>query len=152
MQHAGPSNRRFLARSWPLTEQPRQFELGYVLSSVVTDLIDPPEVGGLGIHHVGCWECDLSDNKLTWSGGVYDLFGLPRGASVTRDEVLGFYCEASRASMEYLRSHTIRSRQGFTLDVKIRPAIGGERIMRLITAPICDGDKVVRLHGLKMFV
>jgi len=141
-----------LPGSWPLFEQSRQFELGYVLSSVVTDLIDPTEVGGLNLHHVGCWECNLSDNSLIWSGGVYDLFGLPRGATVTRDEAVSFYSEASRASMEQLRRHAIRYRRGFTLDVAIRPATGGERNMRLITAPVCEGNRVVRLHGLKLLV
>ena len=141
-----------LARSWPLFEQTQQFDLGYVLSSVVTDILDPSEVGGLGVHHAGCWECDLADNSLTWSGGVYDLFGLPRGAAVTRDEAVSFYSEESRASMERLRLHAIRYRRGFTLDVAIRPATGGERKVRLITAPVCEENRVVRLHGLKMLV
>lgn len=141
-----------IASSWPLLEQPRRFELGYVLSSVVTDLLDPAEIGVLGVHHAGCFECDLADNSLTWSGGVYDLFGLPRGTSVSRDEAVSFYREDSRASMEHLRRHAIRHRCGFTLDVAIRPATGGERMMRLIAAPVCDGNRVVRLHGLKMLV
>jgi hypothetical protein len=141
-----------LANSWPLFEEARRFELGHVLSSVVTDLIDPVEVGGLGLHHAGCWECNLADNKLTWSGGVFDLFGLQRGANVTRDHALSLYSEDSRAAMERLRRYAIRARRGFTLDVTIRPAIGGTRTMRLITAPICTDGRVVRLHGLKLLV
>jgi PAS domain-containing protein len=141
-----------LGRSWPLSEQAGQFDLGCVLSSLVTDLLNPTEVGTLNVHHAGCWECDLSDNRLTWSGGIYDLFGLPRGVSVSRDEAVAFYDEGSRAAMERLRRHAIVYRRGFTLDVTIRPATGGERMMRLITAPICKDDRVVKLHGLKLAV
>ena len=113
-----------LRHSWPLFHGPRQFELGLLLSSAVIDAIAPSEVGTLGIHHVGCWECDLSDGALTWSGGVYDVFGLPRCASVTRQEALSFYSEHSRAAMERLRAHAISQKRGFTLDIELRPATG----------------------------
>lgn len=138
--------------SWPLSEQSRHFDLGLVLNSAVTDIIGPPEVGALGIHHSGCWECNLADNSLTWSGGIYDIFGLPRGSSVSRNEAVSFYSEESRASLEKLRSYAIREGRGFTLDVQIRPAVGGTRWVRIIAAPICQDGKTVRLHGLKLII
>jgi PAS domain-containing protein len=141
-----------LRRSWPLWEQPTHFELGHVLSSAVTDIIQPAMVGDLNLHHAGCWECDLSDNSLTWSGGVYDIFGLPRGAKMSREECVAYYSEESRAKMERLRAYSIKHRRGFTLDVKIRAAMGEDRWMRLIAAPICVEDRAVRLHGLKLII
>ena len=141
-----------LHNSWPIFEQGRHFDLGCVLSCAVTDIIEPARVGELGPHHAGLWECDLADNALTWSGGVYDIFGLPRGAQVARDEIVALYCEGSRAAMERLRAHSIKHRRGFTLDVEINPATGERRWMRLIGAPVCEGGKVVRLHGLKLIV
>ena len=141
-----------LYHSWPLSEQPRQFDLGCVLNSAAIDLVRPSEIGGLGPHHAGCWECDLRDNSLIWSGGVYDIFGLPRGVEVTRDEAVALYCEESRAAMERLRAHAIKHRRGFTLDAQIHTPAGERRWMRLITAAVCDGDRVVRLHGLKLIV
>jgi hypothetical protein len=141
-----------LKHTWPLWEQARHFELGYVLSSAVTDVIDPTEVGGLGLHHAGCWECVLTDNSLTWSGGVYDIFGLPRGVQISREDSVAFYSEDSRAKMERLRSYSIRHNRGFTLDVEIRAAVGESRYVRLIAAPKCLGDRVVSLHGLKLIV
>ena len=141
-----------LHHSWPLFEGPRQFELGLVLSSAIIDATAPAETGALGIHHAGCWECDLSDNALTWSGGVHDIFGLPRGARVSRNEALSFYAEHSRAAMERLRAYGIRHKRGFTLDIELRPATGGNRWIRLVSAPICENDRVVRLHGLKIVI
>ena len=141
-----------LQHSWPISEQHRHFELGCVLNSLITDAIAPASVGELGIHHAGCWECNLADNSLTWSGGVYDIFGLPRGASVSRREAVALYSDESRAKMELLRAHAIRHKRGFTLDVEIRSLAGAGRWMRLICAPVCEQDRVVRLHGLKLII
>ena len=141
-----------LTHSWPLWEQPRHFELGHVLNCAVIDAIRPAEVGALSLHHAGCWECDLTDDSLTWSGGVYDIFGLPRDAVISRREMVGYYCEESRAKMEMLRTNAIKHARGFTVDVEIRPATGDNRWMRLIAAPICIDNRPVRLHGLKLIV
>ena len=141
-----------LEHSWPLWEQPRHFDLGLVLNSAVTDMLRPAMVGDLNLHHAGCWECDLSDNSLTWSGGVYDIFGLPRNVTISREETLPLYCEESRAKMERLRAYSIKHRRGFTLDVEIRAAVGKKRWMRLIGAPNCIGDRAVQLRGLKLII
>ena len=136
--------------TWPLWEQPRRFELGHVLNSAITDAMPPQAIGAIGPHHAGCWECDLSDNSLIWSGGVYDIFGLPRGAKISREEAAGAYSEGSRATMERLRTYAIKHRRGFTLDVEIRLVNAGTRWMRLIAAPVCLDGQAIRLHGLKL--
>ena len=141
-----------LHHSWPVFEQARHFELGSVLSCAVIDIVEPAQVGALGLHHAGLWECDLSDNSLTWSGGVFDIFGLPRGARVSRSDALALYREESRAAMERLRAHAIKHRRGFTLDVEVNAVTGGRRWMRLIGAPVCEDGRAVRLHGLKLIV
>jgi hypothetical protein len=139
-----------LHHSWPLYERPRHFELGAILNSVVTDAVAPASVGALGHYHAGCWECDLTDDSLTWSGGVYDLFGLPRGVRVSRDRAAALYAEPSRSAMERLRAYAIRHARGFTLDAEIQPVVGPRRWMRLIAAPEQVGGKVTRLHGIKL--
>lgn len=141
-----------LHHSWPIYEQARHFELGSVLSCAVTDAIDPARVGDLGLHHAGLWECDLADNSLIWSGGVYDIFGLPRNAKIRREEIVALYRVESRAAMERLRAHAIKHRRGFTLDVEIDAVTGGRRWVRLIGAPVCEDGRPVRLHGLKLIV
>jgi hypothetical protein len=142
-----------LESSWPLWEQPAHFDLGHILNSAITDVLEPDRLGGLGVHHAGLWECDLAGNTLIWSGGVYDIFGFPRGIPVTRDIAVACYAEHSRAAMERMRAHAIRNRRGFTLDVEISAsAIGEARRVRLIAAPVCEGDRPVRLHGLKLLI
>lgn len=141
--------------SWPLYERDRFFELGQLhgvnILDPVPDLVDvivPTRPARLGQ-----WQCDLTDNnRLDWSDEVYDIFGIPRGAAVTRHEAVALYAEGSRAAMEKLRAYAIKHRRGFTLDVEIVPAQAPRRWMRLIAAPVCAGDSVVRLHGLKFLV
>jgi PAS domain-containing protein len=141
-----------LQHSWPLWDQSLHFDLGCILNCAVTDALEPAEMGALGVHHAGLWECDLTDNSLIWSGGVYDIFGFPRGIQVTREDALSCYSEHSRALMEQLRAYALRHRRGFTVDVDIQPATGERRRTRLIAAPVCEDDQVVRLHGLKLLI
>jgi hypothetical protein len=141
-----------LEHLWPLREQARRFELGHILNSAVIDAITPSRVGELGIHHAGLWECDLADQSLVWSGGVYDIFGLERGAAVTRPQALACYSDDSRVRLEHLRSHAILHRCGFTIDVEIRAAAVGElRCCRLIGAAVCDdAGRATRIRGLQL--
>jgi PAS domain-containing protein len=138
--------------SWPLYEKARHFGLGQMMNCAVTNLAEATELGSVSPRHSGVWVCDLADNSLIWSSGVYDIFGIPRGARVSRQEAAALYSEGSGAAMESLRAHAIEHRRGFTLDVEIFPVVGGRRSMRLIAAPVCDGDRVVRLHGLKFII
>ncbi len=141
-----------LIHSWPLSQASREFELGHVLNAAVTDALQPIEVGVTGLYHAGLWECDLATNSLVWSGGTYDIFGLPRNASINRSDAISLYAENSRVALERLRAHCIKHRRGFTLDAEVNAANGQVRWMRLIAAPVCDGDCVTRLHGLKLMI
>jgi PAS domain-containing protein len=136
-----------------LFEQHQRFDLGCLLDEPGEALVVParhPEL--LAARGIGLWECDLADNALSWTDGVFDLFGLPRGAVLARDEIAALYAEPSRAAMERLRAYAIKHRRGFTLDAEIMPVNGAPKWMRLIAAPVCVGRQVVRLHGIKQDV
>ncbi|MBA3940534.1 MAG: hypothetical protein C0520_04925 [Sphingopyxis sp.] len=138
--------------SWPLYERERHFALGQLLDYHSLDADVVIGAGPPGVQKLGEWSCDLADNRLSWSSEVYSIFGIPDGATVSRDEAVALYGEGSRAAMEKLRAYAIRHRRGFTLDAEIRPAQGEPRWMRLIAAPVCVGDTVVKLQGLKFLV
>lgn len=141
--------------SWPLYERDRFFELGLLHGNEALDPVPDLDtiVAPMRPARLGEWECDLTDNnRLTWSDDVFDIFGIPRGAAVTREESVALYCEPSRAAMEKLRAYAIKHRRGFTLDVEIKPVQAPRRWMRLIAAPVCADDRVIRLHGLKFMV
>lgn len=142
-----------LTHSWPLFEQHQRFDLGCLLDEHGETPAAPVRRPALlAVRGIGLWECDLRDNALTWTAGVFDLFGLPRDTAIERDEITALYAESSRAAMERLRAHAIKHRRGFTLDAEIMPVNGPPRWMRLIAAPVCMGRQAVRLHGIKQDV
>ena len=136
-----------LHHSWPLIGDGCRFDLGRLFDGEGVCEINPARATRL--QGVGQWYCDLADNSLNWSAEVYDLFGFPRGAMVSRGEAAARYGEVSRAAMERLRAYAIRHRRGFTLDAEISTAQGARHWMRLVAAPVCDGGRVVALRGLK---
>jgi len=137
----------------PLFERARQFELGCTFDCARVDLADIAVRRVLGRTGAGWWECDLSDNSLTWTTGVYDIFGLPADAQVSRTEAVSLYSEPSRAVMEGLRNYAIGQRKGFIMDAEIRPANGERsRWMRLIGSPLIEDGLPVRLQGLKLII
>jgi diguanylate cyclase (GGDEF)-like protein/PAS domain S-box-containing protein len=98
---------------------------------------------------IGMWECDLASDALTWTDGVYDLFGLPRGSAIDRRHIVGLYHDDSRRDMERLRAEAIRCSGTFTLDAQICTADGETRWMRLSAGVDCEDGRPVRLYGAK---
>ena len=144
---------RPLHRGWPLRESPRHFELGAILDSSADDLPEFAVRQALGHSRAGWWDCDLADNALTWTSAIYDIFGFPQGARITRDHAVALYCEESRATLERLRSYSIAIHRAFVLDARVRPASGEpQRWIRLIGAPVLEDGRPVRLHGLKLWL
>lgn len=141
-----------LFHSWPLAERAGRSELGRLVDLALPGIGDLPDDGKLAKLGIGWWECDLAGNRLTWTDGVYDIFGFARGTEVERSEAVLRYVSESRAAMERLRAHAIEHKRGFTIDVEIEPATGVRHWVRLITTPISVGDRVVRLRGVKQLI
>ena len=102
-----------------------------------------------GLARIGVWECDLETEALTWTDGVYDLFDIPRGTPVLRDETLKLYEPSSRLAMERLRREAIRTGTGFSLDIRIRTSKGRERWVRLTADVEQEHGRSVRIFGTK---
>lgn len=98
---------------------------------------------------LGAWSCDLRTEELTWTGGVFDLFGLPRNAPAERDSVVAMYTEESRAILERRRAKAIATRSGFTMEASIVRADGVERRMRITAATQVSNGRSVALYGMK---
>ena len=98
------------------------------------------------------WECDLATNGLRWSPGVYDLFGIPRGAALSRDEVVGMYTPESQRLLREVRDRAVAEGASFTIDVAIRRRDGALRKMRLTADVEFEEGRPVRLYGTKQDV
>ncbi|MDB5701458.1 MAG: hypothetical protein JWL66_1657 [Sphingomonadales bacterium] len=110
---------------------------------------EPPLARAMAQAKVGAWSCNLADETLSWTSGIYDIFGLPTGTRLDRRQMVEMYAEESRAAMERLRAMAIAERGTFALDAEIVRADGGRRWMRLTGELLCRGGQAPRLHGMK---
>jgi diguanylate cyclase (GGDEF)-like protein/PAS domain S-box-containing protein len=98
---------------------------------------------------MGAWSCDLESERLTWTGGVFDIFGLSRQQTLDRAAAVEFYGEQSRDLLERKRSHAIETRSGFSLDANIIRPDGTERWIRITAATRSSNGRARTLYGMK---
>lgn len=98
---------------------------------------------------MGAWECDLATAQLTWTDGVYDLFGIRRGASLERTRTVEMYRDCSRGRMERHRAAMIAKGRPFTLEARIISSCGTDRWMRLSADIAHENGRAVRIFGAK---
>lgn len=111
--------------------------------------VDPLLARAMVLAKVGAWSFDLRDNELSWTLGVYDLFGLPANMQLDRRQTVEMYSEDSREEMERLRAQAIAQCGAFALDAQIVRPDGGLRWMRLTGEMVLNAGSSPRLHGLK---
>lgn len=98
---------------------------------------------------LGVWQCELPQQDLIWSDGVYEIFELPKGMPLDRREIVHLYSPKARVEMEKLRAEALRTGTGFTYEAEIRTARGKQRWMR-ITAKVDSHNGVpIRIFGIK---
>jgi diguanylate cyclase (GGDEF)-like protein len=102
-----------------------------------------------GLARIGAWECELATEHLTWTSGVYDIFGYPIGNPLRRASIVGLYVDESRRNMELARAEAIRSGRAVSLDTEIRTCRGEKRWMRLAINVDSEAGKPVRIFGSK---
>ncbi|MCW3845746.1 PAS domain-containing protein [Sphingomonas sp. LB-2] len=95
------------------------------------------------------WRCDLSDDSLSWTAGVFDLFGIPQGERVDRREIVGMYCEESRELLDRLRAEAIATCGSFTFEARIHRRDGEMRWMRVTADVEVKNGRATHLYGMK---
>lgn len=98
---------------------------------------------------VGVWECDLATNTLTWTDTVYDMFDLPRGSRLDREETVRAYAPESAARLETMRRTAIAQNRSFSLDADIVTRRGVRRVIRVTACVEAENGVPVRLFGMK---
>jgi diguanylate cyclase (GGDEF)-like protein len=101
---------------------------------------------------MGMWVCDLSTETLDWTSGAYDLFGLPRGRPLRRQQAVELYDPQSLATLNRVRADAIRNQSGFVLDAQIITPAGKRRWIRIHAQVQSERNKPVRLLGMKQDV
>ena len=102
----------------------------------------------LNLARIGAWQCELETERLTWTPGVYDIFGYPTGNPLRRASIVDLYVDESRRNMELARAEVIRSGRAVTLDAEIMTWRGERRWMRLLINRDVGGGRG-RIFGVK---
>jgi len=103
----------------------------------------------LNLARIGAWECELETERLTWTQGVYDIFGYPMDNPLRRASIVDLYIDESRRNMELARAEVIRTGRPVTLDAEIRTWRGERRWMRLLINTEGEGGRRARIFGSK---
>ena len=106
----------------------------------------------LGRAGAGLWECRLRDEALDWTGGVYDLFEIPRGSALHRAKILDLYAPSSLRLLSAIRGRAIAGCGGFRLDAEIVTMRGRRRWIRITASVEAEGGRPARLFGMKQDV
>jgi diguanylate cyclase (GGDEF)-like protein len=102
-----------------------------------------------GHTRIGAWECEVETERLTWTSGVYDIFGFPIGNPLRRASIVDLYIDESRRNMELARAEVIRSGCSLSLDTEIRTWNGEKRWMRLSINAMGESGQPLRIFGAK---
>lgn len=97
----------------------------------------------------GAWRCELADQRLGWTPGIYALFGLETSRRVDRRVAVSLYEPESRATMERLRAEAIETGQPFTFDAQLIRTDGSRRWMRVWGEVERHHGRSVALNGWK---
>lgn len=98
---------------------------------------------------MGAWSCDLASERLSWTDGVFDIFGLSGEQALDRQATIELYSEESRELLERQRLQAIENRTGFTLDASIVRPDGVERWIRITAATRGSNGRAETLYGMK---
>jgi len=98
---------------------------------------------------MGAWSCDLASERLSWTDGVFDIFGLSRDDALDRRATVELFSEESRELLERKRAQAIATRSGFALDAHIVRPDGDERWIRITAATRGSNGRAETLYGMK---
>jgi diguanylate cyclase (GGDEF)-like protein/PAS domain S-box-containing protein len=98
---------------------------------------------------MGAWSCELATERLAWTGGVFDIFGLSSDQALDRQATVELYGEQSRELLERKRAHAIDTCSGFSLDAHIVRPDGRDRWVRITAATRSSNGRARTLYGMK---
>ena len=99
-----------------------------------------------GFARVGSWEWDIATGAVTWTEGVYRLFGLEPGTPMTFDACLGLLHPQDREMVRGALRLTLDGRAHY--EVEVRTALGERWLLGRGDVLRDSAGRAVRLYGL----
>lgn len=96
----------------------------------------------------GGWELDVASGRITWTDGVFRIYGVGRDydpSDIARD--LSFYPPPSQAVLGAAFDRALRLGEAYDLELEFRRADGAQRWVRTAARPERRDGTVVRIVG-----
>ena len=97
---------------------------------------------------VGGWELDIETGEIIWTDEVYEIYGIPKGTSITKIKGISYYAPHDRKRITQYVEDCISKKQSYDDIFEFIDHQGKKKWVRAIGEPILDPrGKVTRLVG-----
>ncbi|MBS7540301.1 putative bifunctional diguanylate cyclase/phosphodiesterase [Ancylobacter lacus] len=97
---------------------------------------------------VGGWEMDLSTDRITWSDGVYRIYGLAPGTPLTHELVLSHFPKDARLQLEERLQVATETGAAFEMALPFITVRGENRIVRVACNVEAERGEHKRFFGI----
>lgn len=97
----------------------------------------------------GGWEYDIETQKINWTDGVYEIFGVsPSGFDPSAYEKdISFYHPIDQKKLDKAFSHTLETGDPYDLELKIKTYDGVDKWVRTKGLVELNDGKIIRIYG-----
>lgn len=97
---------------------------------------------------LGGWECDIAQNKATWTDEVYKIYGVEKDFDISDlEKTLSFYHEEDRESLRQAFEKCFSKQIPYDMEVRFINAKGEHLWCRTIGRPVIENGKLIKLRG-----
>lgn len=100
------------------------------------------------VSRMGGWQYDVVNESLTWSQGVYEIYGLSANDKISVEYAISFYKQSDQEKISLLFQEAILNKKSYTGEFGFCDAHGNHKWIRTTGNVICDGELVTHVYGV----
>ncbi|MFN3202657.1 MAG: ATP-binding protein [Bradymonadia bacterium] len=97
---------------------------------------------------VGGWEMVVETGAVSWTPGVYAIYGLSHAEPLDADAVMTFYAPEGQSRLQEALSRCAQHGSSFDLQLPFQSQSTSPRWLRVIGTPVIEAGRVVRIRGV----
>ena len=97
---------------------------------------------------IGGWELDVPTGRLSWSDGVYRIYGLTPGREISTELALSHFPPEARAQFTRRFELALKQQESFDIELPFVNAHGHHRLVRKSCQIESEGTRAVRAFGI----
>ncbi len=101
-----------------------------------------------GIGRIGAWALDVTTGSVSWTRGVYEIYGLAADSVREKETALSYYEAEDQTRLIAAIESAIQDQRPYDLTCRLRRKDSERRVVRTSGKPVTVDGKVVRLAGV----